>query len=129
MQEKIMGLGDALIGTGAAMFYTIIGVATLAGTLRMGPIDFGRTTYNSVIGDAPTLKRQLLDYNRKSIILSGNLRDPRDIDSTLANKLGVAIGENGRINPDSVSMKALWDQVEEQPRTGMDQFVWTNLDN
>src|SRR3989344_1755395 len=45
----------------------IAGLAGLAATLALGPIDFTRTVYNQIIGDAPVLKRQLVNYCREQV--------------------------------------------------------------
>src|SRR3989338_8030503 len=45
----------------------LAGIATFVATFSLGPIDFGRSVYNQIVGDTPVLKRHLVDYVRQGI--------------------------------------------------------------
>ncbi len=48
----------------------------------------------------------------------------RTIEYSLAKELGVKHNGEGAINPNDVSIGALWDYVEEHPKHWFDKWVW-----
>jgi len=96
-----------------------VGIAGLVATLSLGPIDLGRSVYNQLIGDTPVLKQQLINYCKRH---SGD-------EAVLADTLGYRLGAEENINPQKVSIEALWDAAEVFAPSVYQQWVWTSLED
>lgn len=113
-------------GVGGCVLAGILGIVLLVPTIRMGPIDAIRTIYNQNFGDAPVLRRELLDYARRDIYRKNPKLNYINIEKTLADELNTDL-ENGKIAPEAVSFEELWDISEEHARSGYQRWVWSSL--
>ena len=109
---------------------TIVAASTFVATFALGPMDFGRSVYNQIVGDTPVLKRQLVDYSRKDIAKAHPNYAPNDVEKALAGELGYSLptGENAQIDPLDVSIHKLWDASEDHASSMYQRWVWPSLD-
>ncbi len=105
-----------------------VGIAGLFALLssKLGPIDFGRSAYNGIIGNVPILKQQLLDYSRSDVKLKNPRYSSRDVDKTLANELNYVLTD-GKINPQEVSIEQLWVSCENHSQNWYERWFWPSL--
>ena len=120
---------DGLLDIGAKILYSMAGAAGVAITLMMGPVDGARTVYNQVIGEAPYLKRQLLDYCRERTLKELPRLDDQGINQELARRLHAKAYVDGKLEPSQVNIERLWDYTEEHRRSWFDGWIWVPLDD
>jgi hypothetical protein len=89
----------------------------------MGPLDFGRSVYNSLIGDTPVLKQQLLDYSRMGIRKNFPKASDLEVEQTLAKDLECNL-DGPKINSQLVGIGKLWDLSEEYARNQFERKIW-----
>ena len=105
----------------------LAGAATLVATFSLGPIDFGRSVYNQIIGDTPVLKRHLTNYARKGIIRENPNLKKAGIELKLSNKLNAPIRSDGTVDPLQASIENLWDASEDYASSWYQRWVWPDL--
>ena len=93
----------------------------------VGPIDAYRTIYNSIIGDVPVLKMELLNYSRVQIKNQYQKISDNLIEAILAERLQLSITKGNKIATEDVSIIELWDLVEIYPKSWKDRWIWTSL--
>ena len=110
----------------------LIGVASIVATFSLGPIDFGRSVYNQIVGDTPVLKRQLTDYVRRGIqnqLQKQNVNQieiERDLEAKLSEVLNTPL-KNGQVNSQDVPISTLWVASEEYANSIYSRFIWPSL--
>ncbi len=105
----------------------MVGIASIVATLSLGPIDFGRSVYNQLVGDTPVLKAQLLEYVRKGVKAERSNYSPAQLEGTLARELSHDLKGAERIDPTTVSIEELWDASERFAPNVYQQFIWPEL--
>ena len=107
---------------------TLVGIATFVATFSLGPVDFGRSVYNQLIGDTPVLKRQLTDYVRSGIARENPSLTPAELEQKLANVIGAPpVGTSQNVDPEQTSIEKLWDAGEEYAGSTYQQWFWSSL--
>ena len=110
-----------------ALFGGAIGIASLAATFLLGPIDFVRTTYNVMTGDMPALKRDILDYARRDVKKSYPTATDEERDFALTYRFGARLRDGQHLNVEDVGIADLWDAAEDHARSSYQRWVWPFL--
>ncbi len=131
-----------------------VGIAGLAATLFLGPVDISRSVYNQIVGDTPVLKRELVEYCRRGVAQQYSTTPPsrslsrieqrikesqspessskvalptkEQLERSTASKLEYKL-EGDKINPAEVGIEELWDCAEDYAPSVWQQWVWTSL--
>lgn len=104
-----------------------VGIAGLVATFALGPIDLCRSVYNQIVGDTPILKRELVEYTRRSLVMKTERLDHLDdVEIQLRHELG-SVNKGEKVNPQDVSIGILWDAAEDNARTWYERWVWPSV--
>jgi len=114
-------------GCGLSFLYSMAGLATIVGFLRLGPFDLSRTVYNQIIGDVPALKRELVDYCREGIEKENPNMPLSEIETKLANYIGVKLTKDSKIDSTEASIEELFDASEEYAHSFGGRWIWPSL--
>ncbi|MDO8556506.1 MAG: hypothetical protein Q7R96_05035 [Nanoarchaeota archaeon] len=115
-EERSSGLGCLSIP---------LGIGALVATFTLGPIDFGRSVYNGLVGDTPVLKQRLAKYTQRKIEQRYTTKEDRR--HYLERAFHIALDENMQYNPLDVSIEALWDASEDYASEFWEQHIWPTL--
>ena len=105
----------------------MVTIAALVATVSLGPIDFGRSVYNQLVGDTPVLKAQLVDYVRRGVRLEQTNYSQAALEGAVARELHYNLKGKEQIDPTLVSIEELWDASERYAANPYEQFVWPSL--
>lgn len=106
----------------------IIALASLIGLFTLGPIDFPRTAYNSVVGDIPLIRTRAVEYCRRNIQKENPLYDTKHVEEQLANDLNYHLRDGEKkVNSQEVRMMELWDATEDHASSWYQRWVWPSL--
>jgi len=132
MSNEGCGLG-CVNGCALITWGVVAAAGALAASLLLGPVDFGRSVYNEMIGDTPVLKRQLTNYCRQGITRyyedqTGSAEtDPEQIERVLAREVGAVYREGKKVDPTEAGTNRLWNCSEDYAKGFYDQWIWTKL--
>ncbi len=100
----------------------------VSGSILLGPVDLGRTAFNSFIGDSQLIKNRVLDYCRENIRnISPRGEKDMEIEAQLAYRIGYNLKRGEKIDSQRVSMVDLWDLAEDLAPNYYDRFVWISF--
>ncbi len=118
-----------MIKTRATSKITLLGIVLSIGTYLLGPVDLGRTLYNTALGDTPIFKKELLDFSRRDLQRQNPSFNPQRIDNILSYEFNYDLKKEETIDPQKVSTRKLLDASEVHARSWYQKWIWTDLDD